>query len=127
MSIVPFPRHGGPGGRPRGPAPLALVPTESPAGGEKGPTAWPGRSHGLSQREAEMICWISRGLTNDEIARVTYLSPNSVKSSVRSAYRKIGVTRRAQAVLWGVAHDMCPEQLPPRLPSAKGARGLRSG
>jgi DNA-binding CsgD family transcriptional regulator len=32
------------------------------------------------------------------------LSPNSVKSYIRSAYRRIGATSRSQAVLWGIEH-----------------------
>ena len=44
------------------------------------------------------------GLSNDEIARRLYLSINSVKTYIRSAYRKIGVTRRTQAAMWWVEH-----------------------
>ena len=67
---------------------------------------WPGREEGLTMREAEMIALISQGLSNAEIAGRTYLSPNSVKSYIRSAYRKIGVQRRSQAVAWGIDHNM---------------------
>lgn len=34
-----------------------------------------------------------------EIALSRYLSPNTVKSYIREAYRKIGVTTHAQAVV----------------------------
>lgn len=67
---------------------------------------WPARDHGLSPREAEVISLISQGATNEEIARSCYLSINSVKSYIRSAYRKMGVERRSQAVLWGVRNGM---------------------
>lgn len=63
---------------------------------------WPGRESGLSSREAEVLALITQGMSNLEIAEVMYLSPNSVKSYIRSAYRKIGVARRAQAVSWGM-------------------------
>ncbi len=66
--------------------------------------AWPGRDAGLSHREAEVLGFITRGLSNDEIARRSYLSINTVKSHIRSAYRKIGVTTRSQAVAWGYEH-----------------------
>ncbi|MBA2953247.1 DNA-binding response regulator [Nocardioides sp. MAH-18] len=62
---------------------------------------WPGQVHGLSAREAEMLTFIVRGLRNEEIARRAYLSINTVKTYIRTAYRKIGVTNRAQAVAWG--------------------------
>lgn len=62
---------------------------------------WPGQSHGLSEREAEMLTFIVRGLTNEDIAARAYLSINTVKTYIRTAYRKIGVTSRSQAVAWG--------------------------
>ena len=46
-----------------------------------------------------MIALIARGLSNQEIADRAYVTINSVKSYIRSAYRKIGVERRTQAVL----------------------------
>lgn len=70
---------------------------------------WPGRDAGLSAREAEVLALITQGRTNNEIAERCYLSINTVKSIVRSLYRKLGVTRRSQAVAWGIAHDFSPE------------------
>ena len=70
---------------------------------------WPGRDHGLSAREAEVLALITQGLRNDDIAARTYLSINSVKSYIRSAYRKIGVARRPQAILWGIRHGFEPD------------------
>ena len=70
---------------------------------------WPGRSAGLSPREAEILALITLGLSNQEIAERAYLSINSVKTYIRSAYRKIGVDRRTKAVLWGVAHGFEPD------------------
>jgi two-component system, NarL family, response regulator LiaR len=72
---------------------------------------WPGRSAGLSPREAEIIALITQGLTNQEIADRAFLSINSVKTYIRSAYRKIGVTRRSQAVRWGLENGFAPEIL----------------
>jgi len=70
---------------------------------------WPGRVAGLSPREAEVMALITRGLSNREIADRAHVSLNSVKSYVRSAYRKIGVERRPEAVLWGVANGFRPD------------------
>ena len=70
---------------------------------------WPGRSAGLSPREAEVIALITQGLSNQEIADRAYLSINSIKTYIRSAYRKIGVERRTQAVLWAVANGFVPD------------------
>ena len=73
--------------------------------------SWPGREHGLTPREAEVIGLITQGLSNQEIASRMYLSINSIKSYIRSAYRTMGVTTRAQAVLWGVDHGLAPHRL----------------
>ena len=70
---------------------------------------WPGRSAGLSPREAEIMALITQGLSNQEIADRAYLSINSVKTYIRSAYRKVGVDRRTKAVLWGVANGFQPD------------------
>ena len=70
---------------------------------------WPGKDFGLSAREAEIIALITQGLSNQEIAQRSYLSINSVKTYIRTAYRKMGVASRSQAVLWGVRHGFQPD------------------
>ena len=70
---------------------------------------WPGRSEGLTDRESEILALITQGNSNAEVARLTYLSPNTVKSYIRTIYRKIGVTSRTQAVLWGVRRGFTPD------------------
>jgi NarL family two-component system response regulator LiaR len=72
---------------------------------------WPGRAAGLSSREAEIIALITQGLSNQEIADRAFLSINSIKTYIRSAYRKMQVTSRSQAVLWGVEHGFQPDTL----------------
>jgi DNA-binding NarL/FixJ family response regulator len=70
---------------------------------------WPGRSEGLTERESEILALITQGRTNSEIGAITYLSINSIKTHIRSAYRKIGATSRTQAVLWGIEHGFRPD------------------
>jgi DNA-binding NarL/FixJ family response regulator len=70
---------------------------------------WPGRSEGLTERESEILALITQGKSNADVAATTYLSMNSIKSYVRSIYRKIGVKSRTQAVLWGVDHGFKPD------------------
>ncbi|WP_081681175.1 DNA-binding response regulator [Cellulomonas sp. URHD0024] len=70
---------------------------------------WPGRAEGLTDRESEILALITQGLSNADVASLTYLSPNTVKSYIRSAYGKIGVESRTQAVLWGVGHGFVPD------------------
>lgn len=55
-----------------------------------------------------MVALITQGLTNWEIVARSYITMNSLKSYIRSAYRKMGVERRSQAVRWGMEHGMLP-------------------
>ncbi|RFA17054.1 helix-turn-helix transcriptional regulator [Subtercola boreus] len=70
---------------------------------------WPGRREGFTDRESEILALITQGKNNADVATLTYLSPNTVKSYIRSIYRKIGVASRTQAVLWGVGHGFTPD------------------
>ncbi|MGI8799926.1 MAG: response regulator transcription factor [Pseudonocardia sp.] len=70
---------------------------------------WPGRREGLTDREAEILALITQGKSNAEVAALTFLSPNTVKSYIRTVYRKIDVASRTQAVLWGVNHGFTPD------------------
>jgi DNA-binding NarL/FixJ family response regulator len=70
---------------------------------------WPGRGEGLTDRESEILALITQGKSNTEVATLTYLSPNNVKSYIRSIYRKINAGSRTQAVLWGVRNGFTPD------------------
>ena len=78
---------------------------------------WPGRRFGLSAREAEVIALITQGLANEDIASRMYVSTNTVKTYIRSAYRKLGVNSRTRAVLWGIDHGFRPDKLLARAPA----------
>jgi len=89
-----------------------IVPRESAESVDHGAAGeWPGREFGLTAREAEVLALITQGLSNQEIADRTYLSINSVKTYIRTAYRKIDVTRRSQAVAWGMRHGFEPDRM----------------
>jgi DNA-binding NarL/FixJ family response regulator len=70
---------------------------------------WPGRHEGLTEREAEILALITQGKSNADVAALTFLSPNTVKSYIRAIYRKIDVASRTQAVLWGVKNGFLPD------------------
>jgi DNA-binding NarL/FixJ family response regulator len=65
---------------------------------------------GLSPRETGILALIAQGMSNSEIAQTEFVSINSVKTYIRSAYRKIGVTSRTQAVVWAVQHGFDTRQ-----------------
>lgn len=70
---------------------------------------WPGRHEGFTERESEILALITQGKSNAEVAALTYLSVNTIKSYIREIYRRIGAASRTQAVLWGVAHGFSPD------------------
>jgi DNA-binding NarL/FixJ family response regulator len=69
-----------------------------------------GTDAGLTPREVVVLSLITQGLSNDAIARREFLSINSVKTYIRSAYRKIGVASRTQAVVWALQHGFEPHE-----------------
>jgi DNA-binding NarL/FixJ family response regulator len=84
----------------------------SPSPGKARPDVgleWPGRTEGLTNRESEILALITQGKSNAEVAELTFLSKNSIKTYIRSTYRKIGVQSRTQAVLWAVDHGFKPD------------------
>ncbi len=60
----------------------------------------------LTERERDVLELITNGYSNEQISRMLYLSINSVKTYVRSGYRKIGAETRSHAVIWGVRHGL---------------------
>jgi DNA-binding NarL/FixJ family response regulator len=59
---------------------------------------WPGARHGLTHRESEVLSLIVTGLSNRGIAARLVVSDETIKSHLRSVYRKLGVSDRAGAV-----------------------------
>lgn len=52
----------------------------------------------LSARETEVLGKAAELLSTEEIATELYVSANTVKTHLKSIYRKLGVTRRSEAV-----------------------------
>lgn len=57
----------------------------------------------LTRRERVVLAELAEDVTLEDIARRLYVTRNTVKSQVRSVYRKIGVSTRAEAVAWAIA------------------------
>ncbi|MBL9189620.1 MAG: response regulator transcription factor [Opitutaceae bacterium] len=52
---------------------------------------------GLTPRESEVLLWVARGKTNDEIATVLGIGLTTVKKHLESTYAKLGVENRTTA------------------------------
>ena len=59
---------------------------------------WPGIQYGLTRREAEVLQVVCEGFSNREIAEALFVSEETVKSHLKSLYRKLSVSDRAEAI-----------------------------
>lgn len=60
----------------------------------------------LTRRERVVLAELTENVTLEEIATRLFVTRNTVKSQVRSVYRKIGVSTRAEAVAWAEEHGI---------------------
>ncbi len=60
----------------------------------------------LNEREVEILCLISRGYTNTEIARTIHLSEGTVQNYISALFSKLDVTDRTQAALLGLRYGL---------------------
>jgi DNA-binding CsgD family transcriptional regulator len=61
---------------------------------------------GLTEREVEVLRLLPRGLSNAEIAETLFLSPRTVQTHLTNLYGKLGVSGRAEAVAYAMAHGL---------------------
>ena len=57
---------------------------------------------GLTVRESEILRYIAKGCSNEDIAKILGLSLNTVKTHVKSILVNLGVSDRAEAVAEGI-------------------------
>jgi LuxR family maltose regulon positive regulatory protein len=55
----------------------------------------------LTESERAVLCFLPSHMTNEEISQALFLSINTVKTHLRSAYRKLGVSSRREAIARG--------------------------
>jgi DNA-binding CsgD family transcriptional regulator len=66
--------------------------------------ATPANGAALTEREAEILHWVARGKTNQEIASLLFVSPHTVRKHLENAYEKLGVHTRTAAIARAFAH-----------------------
>ena len=76
---------------------------------------------GLTEREVAVLELIAAGLSNEQIASELFVSINTIKTYVRTAYRRIGADSRSQAVIWAMRQGLGPQVEPALLDAPERA------
>ena len=66
------------------------------------------RPASLTEREAEVVGFLARGLLTKQVARKLGISVKTADRHIQNAYRKIGVSSRAAATLFAMEHGLVP-------------------
>ena len=78
------------------------------------------RPAGLTEREAEVVAMLARGLQTKQVARALGISVKTADRHIQNAYRKIGVSSRAAATLFAMEHGLVAwGELPIARPAAR--------
>ena len=64
------------------------------------------RPAGLTEREAEVVGMLARGLQTRQVAHELGISVKTADRHVQNAYGKIGVSTRAAATLFAMEHGL---------------------
>lgn len=64
------------------------------------------RPAGLTEREAEIVGLLARGLQTKQMARALHISVKTADRHIQNAYRKMGVSTRAAATLFAMEHGL---------------------
>jgi HD-GYP domain-containing protein (c-di-GMP phosphodiesterase class II) len=64
------------------------------------------RPAGLTEREAQVVGMLARGLQTKQVARTLGISVKTADRHVQNAYRKIGVSTRAAATVFAMEHGL---------------------
>ena len=84
-----------------------------PENGEPAPTERPGGSEspgGLTRRELEILRLVAEGHANSQLARMLWVTEQTVKFHLSNIYRKLGVSNRTEASRWAQLNGLLPHE-----------------
>ena len=81
--------------------PRAAMPEPRRAAKPSAPSTYPA---GLTEREAEVLHLVAKGLTIAQIAAQLHISFHTANAHMRSIYKKLEVTSRSAAVRYALQH-----------------------
>ncbi len=80
----------------------------------------PKQTHGLTQRDLEVLNLVAQGKSNADIARVLFITPKTVNYHLTTIFGKLGVRNRTEAAASAIALGLTSPRVPGGLGS--GAR-----
>jgi len=64
------------------------------------------RLRGLTRREAEILALVAEGYSNGRVAKLLWVTDQTVKFHLSNIYRKLGVTNRTEATHWALTDGL---------------------
>ncbi len=86
---------------------LAGAPRPVTTGAEGSPTETPG---GLTRRELEILRLVAEGHSNAQLAKMLWVTEQTVKFHLSNIYRKLGVSNRTEASRWAQLNGLLPHE-----------------
>jgi len=65
-------------------------------------------AHELTRRELEILRLVAEGHSNSQLARMLWVTEQTVKFHLSNIYRKLGVGNRTEASRWAQLHGLLP-------------------
>jgi NarL family two-component system response regulator LiaR len=65
-------------------------------------------ARGLTKRELEILRLVAEGHSNAQLARMLWVTEQTVKFHLSNIYRKLDVANRTEASRWAQVHDLLP-------------------
>jgi DNA-binding NarL/FixJ family response regulator len=72
----------------------------------------------LTRREVEILRLVSDGHSNGELARMLWVTEQTIKFHLSNIYRKLNVSNRTEASRWAQLHGLLPAEPPGEVPAA---------
>jgi DNA-binding NarL/FixJ family response regulator len=89
-------------------APQRPQPVEAEASSPNGRAEVPA-AYGLTRRELEILQIVAEGYSNGQLARMLWVTEQTVKFHLSNIYRKLDVANRTEASRWAQTHNLLPE------------------
>jgi len=67
-------------------------------------------SRGLTRRELQILRLVAKGHSNAQLARMLWVTEQTVKFHLSNIYRKLQVTNRTEASMWAQSHGLLSRQ-----------------